>query len=248
MTAERTTEVTEVETLRRKITSYLKRYIRENELKENDRLPSENAISERFHVNRNTVRGAMAILKAQGIIYSEKGRGFFVAERPKPVIYHHDNSLGFSEILNNGTRSFTSSLLSLTKRKPTKRDCKKLRIRPEENVYYLEQLRTLGGKKLAVCLSVIPEKYVPDLESHTSGFHGTNHIFVNGYHYPHPECVWVYLEASLPTAREMELLEISDDMPILQQENLFVIQDLGPIEYFRVRARGDMLHFSMEFE
>lgn len=248
MNNERSNDISETEAKRRKITSYLKKYIRENELSEHDKIPSENAIAEKFHVNRNTVRSALAILKAQGIIYSEKGRGFFIAERPRPVIYHHDNSLGFSEILNNGKRSFTSSLLSLEKKKPTRRDCRKLGIEPGEMVYYLKQLRTLGGKKLAVCLSVIPEKFVPDLEKHTDNFSGTNNIFVNAYHYPHPECKSVYLAASLPTAEEMEVLEIPDDMPILQQENVFTVQDLGAIEYFKVRARGDMLHFSMEFE
>lgn len=238
---------TNIEATRREIISYIRSYIRENELKENDKLPSESFLTEAFSTNRNTVRSALATLKAQGIIYSQKGKGFFVSARPQPLVYRHDNSLGFSEILNNGTRNFGSIILSVELKSPTHKDCEMLNIAPGEPVYYLRQLRTISGQGLAVCLSVIPAKFVPELEKHTDNFKGTNNIFLNVYHFPHPVCTWVHLEASLPTRKEIELLNISDNMPILQQENVFVVTDMGAIEYFKVRARGDMFHFSMEF-
>lgn len=237
----------DIEQTRQEIISYIRSYIREHELTENDRLPSENFLTEAFSTNRNTVRSALATLKAQGIIYSRKGKGFFVSERPQPLVYRHDNSLGFSEILNNGSRNFGSIILSVELREPTETDCAHLELLKAEPVYYLRQLRTLGGRGLAVCLSVIPAKFVPKLEKHTDDFKGTNNIFLNVYHFPHPVCKWVNLEASLPTSQEIELLNITENLPILQQENVFVVTDLGPIEYFKVRARGDMLHFSMEF-
>ncbi|MGN0378253.1 MAG: GntR family transcriptional regulator [Butyrivibrio sp.] len=236
-----------VESKRREIISYIRKYIREHDLSENDRLPSENALAEMFSTNRNTVRSALSTLKSQGIIYSRKGKGFFVSEQPSPVVYRHENSLGFSEILNKGTRNFTSEIISVELRSPSDRDMDMLKIGRGEQVYYLRQLRTIGGKKLAVCLSVIPEKFVPGLEKHIDNYCGTNNIFMNIYHLPHPVCTWVRLEASLPTSSEARLLDIPDNMPILQQENVFAITDVGPAEYFVVRARGDIFHFAMEF-
>ena len=237
----------QVETKRREIISYIRKYILEKNLSENDRIPSENRLAEMFSTNRNTVRSALSTLKSQGIIYSCKGKGFFVSKRPNPLVYKHENSLGFSEILNKGTRNFTSSILAVELRTPAEKEMEILQIGRGEQVYELRQLRTIGGQKFAVCVSVIPHKFVPELEKHVEPYHGTNNIFLNVYHLPHPICTWVRLEACLPTASEAKLLEIPDNMPILQQENVFAITDMGPIEYFIVRARGDIFHFAMEF-
>lgn len=236
-----------VESKKQEIITFLRNYILEQELQENDKLPSENFLAEKFQTNRNTVRGALMILKGQGLVFSKKGKGFFVAETPKPLVYRHDNSLGFSEILNQGTRNYKSKVLSLELRAATEEEADKLQIEAGESVYHLKQLRFVYDKKMAVCLSILPEKRVPKLEEHTKNFQGVNHILINGYHLPHPTCKWINLQAALPSYEEMELLEISEHMPILEQQNVFVIDGIGPIEYFIVRARGDMLHFSMEF-
>lgn len=241
------TNTEEIEAQKREIISYIKHYIRANKLEENSKLPSENSLSEKFHTNRNTVRGALATLKAQGLIYSAKGKGFFVSEKPKPVVYQHDNSLGFSEILNQGTRNFKSEILSVEKRKATPHEQKILKLDNEEDIYYLKQVRSINERKLALCTSVIPAKITPGLELHTDDFKGTNNIFLNTYHFSHPICKKVKLIACLPKPEEMEVLEIPENMPILQQESLFETPEQGLIEYFVVRARGDMFHFSMEF-
>lgn len=238
----------DIEKQKREIISYIKNLIVEKNLQEQDALPSENMLADLFHANRNTVRGALTALKAQGTIYSRKGRGFFVAERPKPLVYRHDNSLGFSEILNQGTRSYTSRVLSVFRSHASLTEAASLHLKEGDDVYHLKQLRTFNGKNLAVCDSVIPAHLVPDLETHVENFQGTNHIFLNSYHFPHPTCRHVYLEASLPTEEEMSLLNIPENTPILQQENIFYIDDIGDIEYFIVRARGDMFHFSMDFQ
>ena len=49
-----------------------------------DRLNSEWEFSERYHTSRPTVRRALALLKAEGLIVSQQGRGAFV--RPKPHV------------------------------------------------------------------------------------------------------------------------------------------------------------------
>ncbi len=46
------------------------------------RLPSENQLAERFRTSRPTVRRALALLKAQGLVTTEQGRGAFVRSKP----------------------------------------------------------------------------------------------------------------------------------------------------------------------
>jgi GntR family transcriptional regulator len=52
------------------------------ELPAGARLPSENQLAERFETSRPTVRRAVALLKAQGLVTTEQGRGAFVRAKP----------------------------------------------------------------------------------------------------------------------------------------------------------------------
>jgi GntR family transcriptional regulator len=49
-----------------------------------ERLASENELASRYGTSRPTVRRAIALLKAEGLVVSEQGRGIFV--RPKPHV------------------------------------------------------------------------------------------------------------------------------------------------------------------
>jgi GntR family transcriptional regulator len=48
------------------------------------RMPSENELAAQYRTSRPTVRRALAVLKAEGLLSSEQGRGAFV--RPKPHV------------------------------------------------------------------------------------------------------------------------------------------------------------------
>jgi GntR family transcriptional regulator len=48
-------------------------------LRDNDALPSERELSERHDVSRDTVRKAVRFLEERGVLYSDPGRGTFVA-------------------------------------------------------------------------------------------------------------------------------------------------------------------------
>jgi GntR family transcriptional regulator len=47
-----------------------------------EQLPSENELAERYGTTRPTVRRAIALLKAEGLVQSEQGRGVFARPRP----------------------------------------------------------------------------------------------------------------------------------------------------------------------
>lgn len=92
----------------RKIADYVLRYMKQNKLHEDAILPSENALAKQFGVNRNVVRMALGHLRAQGHIYSIKGKGFFMAKRIKPLIYKHSATIGFSEIVGREFEDYHS--------------------------------------------------------------------------------------------------------------------------------------------
>jgi GntR family transcriptional regulator len=62
----------------------LRASILEDRMAPGERLPSENELAERYSTSRPTVRRAIALLKAEGLVNTEQGRGAFV--RPEPHV------------------------------------------------------------------------------------------------------------------------------------------------------------------
>ena len=63
------------------IYNYLKDKISSKEIKQGDKLPSENSLSSEFNVSRNTVRRAIDKLASEGLVTSVHGKGVFVLEK-----------------------------------------------------------------------------------------------------------------------------------------------------------------------
>lgn len=91
------------------LAAILRRKIRIGELPPGSRLPSEPDLATTYRASRGTVRLALGLLRNEGLIQSEQGRGSFVRdERP---IHYDANHLGSrSERLRSGTDSFTTML------------------------------------------------------------------------------------------------------------------------------------------
>lgn len=66
------------------IVDELRASILDGRLEAGERVPSENELAKRYRTSRPTVRRALALLKAEGLLNTEQGRGVFV--RPKPHV------------------------------------------------------------------------------------------------------------------------------------------------------------------
>lgn len=62
------------------VASSISREIAQGRLKPGDQLPTEQALASTFGVSRNVVREAIARLRSEGRIWSQQGRGAFVAD------------------------------------------------------------------------------------------------------------------------------------------------------------------------
>jgi GntR family transcriptional regulator len=73
----------------RQIADELRESIRSGALKEGDPLPSEAALVAQHGTSQGTVRKAMSILRSEGWVVAESGRGVFV--RRRPVVFRKGN-------------------------------------------------------------------------------------------------------------------------------------------------------------
>lgn len=62
----------------------VKEQILEGNIKAGDKLPSENELSTKYQISRQTVRKALSLLQNAGYIYAEHGRGTFCSELARP--------------------------------------------------------------------------------------------------------------------------------------------------------------------
>ncbi len=72
----------------------LKEKILSGEVKAGDKLPSENELSDKYQVSRQTVRKALSILENAGYIYARHGKGTFCSE----LVHHSGNSKNIAVI------------------------------------------------------------------------------------------------------------------------------------------------------
>ena len=64
----------------RQIAQQIEKEIRDRTLHPGDKLPTEWELTERFGVNRHTIRRALSALAEAGVVRAEQGRGTFVQE------------------------------------------------------------------------------------------------------------------------------------------------------------------------
>lgn len=95
----------------RQIADRMRQGIAAGTLGEDGRLPPELALSERFGVNRHTLRSAIAALVQEGVLRAEQGRGTFVADRRR-LSYPISTRTRFSAGLEGQARERRSLLLS----------------------------------------------------------------------------------------------------------------------------------------
>lgn len=86
-------------------------YFSENQLKRNDKLPSESTIAKNLGVSRNTLREAYLLLESEGIIMRRHGLGTFIAQ--SPVIQDSLNEFfPFAQIIEAG--GYTPRFMTLS--------------------------------------------------------------------------------------------------------------------------------------
>jgi len=116
----------------------LKSKILSNELKGNERLPSEAELCTEYNVSRATVRQALSELMKDGLIYRDRGRGTFVIERAglKPLLLK-----GTIENLIAAGKGSLIKVLEYKEVTPLSHVADILQLEPTQKVFQLEIVR-----------------------------------------------------------------------------------------------------------
>ncbi len=130
-------------------------------MREEDQLPSEREICEKFNVSRATVRQAMQEMEQEGYIYRSHGKGTFVA--PQKVNQELLKFYSFTEEMKKLGKDPSSIVINFELIECEKKISKNLGIEENKKVYKIVRLRLADNKPMMLETTYLPYDRFPDI-------------------------------------------------------------------------------------
>ncbi len=207
------------------------------------KLPSEASLSQQFGVNRHTLRQAIALLKQEGLVRVDRGRGIFVADQP--IRYPIGKRVRYNETLEAQGRKGRYETLHALEVPATTKVAERLQMAQGEPVVQINLLGFADSQPLILTTSYFPAHRFPDLVVQFQDTQSISKLMREAYDCDHiRRCT--YVSARLVRHHDARLLKLSLNQPILLVESVNVDQHEQPIEYGVTRFRGDSMELVLE--
>lgn len=213
-----------------------------------EQLPTETKLAEQFAVNRHTLRQAIALLKNEGLLRIDRGRGTFVAA--KTIRYAIGKRVRYNQTLKAQGWQARFQLLRVLDVPADNAIAKGLEIPYGQPVALIERLGLADEEPISVGTGYFPLKRFPDFlepenikilqeQQSISQFlqqvYGCDHI-------RRSTCV----SARLVQPQDAKWLQLPLNQPILLAESVNVDDTGNIIEYGVTRLRGDRMELFFE--
>jgi GntR family transcriptional regulator len=218
--------------------------IRDGTFPTHSQLPTELAISQELGISRGTVRQAINSLVTEGRLHRVQGRGTFVSE-PTTALHLAQRFTSFAEDMRDKNIPFTSKVLTGRILPAEGRLLSKLNLNYGDKVVYLERLGGVNTEPFLLAVTYLPEALCPGLLDRELTDRSLYEILEGDYGY-HLARANRTLEASQADEHEANLLKVSIGSPIHFMHSLAYLDDGRPIEYSRLRFRGDKSRITFE--
>jgi GntR family transcriptional regulator len=200
-------------------------------------LPAEQELAAEFFVSRNTIREALAVLKAEGLIDRGPKVGTHVAVRK----YDHglDALVGLKQTFKD-YGEVRNEVRAVQRLSAPPAVARRLRLQPGEPVVFVERLRYLGDLPLSLDLTyLVPDIGAAVLEHPLE----TNDVFalieqVSGQRLG---VATLALEAVSADPHSAATLQVPDGAALLMLERLTCLDDGRPVDLEYIRMRGDRI-------
>lgn len=227
------------------IASELRQNIQESVFKVGDRLPTEIELSERFGVHRHTLRRAVEVLRKEGIVDVERGRGTFVVAAP--ITFPIGKRVRYNEALKAQALNPQWQVLRIVEINADSKLSKHLEIAVGASVLLFERICLTDEVPISIASSHFPSQRFPDLATHCQTYCSISTMLLNEYGCDHIRRR-TRLSARVARPRDARFLRMPATSPILLSESINVDQSNQVIEYGVTRFRGDRMELVMDNE
>lgn len=204
------------------------------------RLPSERELADHFQVSRMTARQALVQLAHDGVVYTRKGMGTFVAG---PKIDQQLRALtGFTQDVQTRGERPSSRVLEACIIASTPEVAAMLRLAPGADAIKLARLRLADGFPLAIETAYLPSAPYPNLLRHDFSEASLYRVLEEEYGVTLMKAEQA-IEAALAQQRELELLELTPPAAVMRIQRLTFTGQGVPVEFVQSTYRGDRYKF-----
>jgi GntR family transcriptional regulator len=220
------------------LANILREQIENGEFSEQDAIPSERQLEEKFNLSRPTIRQAIDLLERQGFVYRVHGRGTFVS--PHKLQMGTQELTSFSEDMRSRGLEPGQRFLAFEKITPPKKAAIQLEITdPNQQVLRIKRLRFGDADPIGIQDSYLALPAGQTITKEEMETHGSIYAILQNKYGIFPTEAEETLEVTLATPEEAELLQIPIGSPLLLNVRTLWSQDRKAVEYVRILYRGD---------
>lgn len=121
------------------------------------RLPTENELSESYHVSRVTVRKALAVLSESGYLERKSGKGTFVAE--KKLQRNITEVISFSDMCRMKNVTPGAKTIKIALEDPSERDLTEMSLHEGDKILVVERIRYMDNVPVILEFNKFPESF-----------------------------------------------------------------------------------------
>jgi len=125
------------------------------------KLPAERKLAESFDTTRVTLREALSLLEAEGRIYREDRRGWFIS--PQPLKYDPTQTLNFTNMAQAQRRIPKTELIAAKGILANKQAANLLGLQPFSDVFRVDRVRYLEERPVVYVTNYIRPELFPNL-------------------------------------------------------------------------------------
>ena len=119
------------------------------------RLPTENELSESYHVSRVTVRKALAVLSESGYLERKSGKGTFVAE--KKLQRNITEVISFSDMCRMKNATPGAKTIKIALEDPSERDLTEMSLHKGDKILVVERIRYMDNVPVILEFNIFGE-------------------------------------------------------------------------------------------
>lgn len=203
---------------------------------------SEKDLTDKFGVNRHTVRRAVEELVKRGFLEKRHGFGTFVAE--KKVAYRVKNCQRFTQAAQADNLTIETTLVQKEIIVASGSLATKMQLKNGEEVFFIETLRKIEAQTVALISHFIPTNIgCKALQHYESGSLGD---FLKEHCHIQTKKTSSLVSCVMPNAEDSFKLKMTSAQPILKVKTINThITTKKIIEYSITRFRSDMVHLEI---
>ncbi len=238
------------------IVEELRASIGDGRLEAGQQLPSENELAERFGTSRPTVRRAIALLKAEGLVITEQGRGAFV--RPKASVrlvvtgenfrrHRREKVSGFSAQVREHGQVPEQRVLEAGSVRVPEDVAARLGVEAEGRSVVRRRLFVVNDEPVALCDSYYPVEIADGTPlAERENIEGGAYRLIEDEFGRRLQRSVDELEARMPTPAEVEALALPPGVPVVRVLRTVYDADDIPVEVQETIAAADKHQFRYE--